>query len=182
MALHRLDNEARGFGSNCFVCDPSNEHGLRLAFFHDDEAEMVTAELRLDDAFSGTPSYVHGGVTLAVMDEAMAWAVIAMAKVFAVTRTLSATFVQPVRVGGAYRVEARLTGAASGPELDTAALLRDAHGRPCVRARATFSAMTREQAASAIGPMAGVDAGYVRGSGSSPGDSTSAADGPTAPP
>ena len=60
MAARRLTNEQWGFSSNCFVCEPTNGAGLRIPFFHDTERDVVTAEFDLTDAFSGTPSYVHG--------------------------------------------------------------------------------------------------------------------------
>src|SRR3954454_15176547 len=66
VARHRLHNETWGFDSNCFVCEPRNDAGLRIPFDHDDETDTVVAEFTLDDAFSGAPSYVHGGVTLAI--------------------------------------------------------------------------------------------------------------------
>ena len=74
MALVRLRNDAWQFRSNCFVCEPSNTAGLAIPFFHDDEAGTVVADFTLDERFSGAPHYVHGGVALAVLDEAMAWA------------------------------------------------------------------------------------------------------------
>ena len=163
MALHRLDNTAWGFGSNCFVCEPANERGLRVPFFHDDEAGLVTAELCLDEAFSGTPGYVHGGVTLAVLDEAMAWATIALAGVFAATRTTSTTFLRPVKVGEVHRVEARVAGRADGATLDVTATVHDGEGHACAEARAQFAVMTAEQARAAMGPLSAGDARYVRG-------------------
>ncbi len=74
-----LENARWGFESNCFVCEPRNDAGLRIPFFHDEASATVTATFTLDDRFSGAPSYLHGGVLLAVLDEAMAWATIALA-------------------------------------------------------------------------------------------------------
>jgi len=81
---------------------------MRVPFFHDDEMGTVSAEFSLDERFSGAPSYVHGGLVLAILDEAMAWAAIAVAKAFALTRTTTTTFSRPVKVGRSYRVEARI--------------------------------------------------------------------------
>ena len=163
MALHRLDNRSWGFRSNCFVCEPGNEGGLRLEFFHDDEAGTVVAELELDDRFSGPPNYVHGGVILAVLDEAMAWATIALAGAFALTRTSSATFHRPVKLGAPHRVEARLEGTEADGTLRTSAAVLDGAGRPCVEAEARFVPMDASTAATAIGDVAGDDARFVRG-------------------
>ena len=163
MTLHRLDNRTWGFESRCFVCDPANEAGLRLPFFHDDEAGAVVGDFTLDDRFSGTPKYVHGGVTLAVLDEAMAWAAIALAGSFAVTRTTSATFVRPVQVGRPYHVEARITGRNDDASLAMAATVSDASGRPCVRAVADFVPLGAARVEAAIGDVSGGDAAFVKG-------------------
>src|SRR5436309_15094640 len=106
MARRPLDNAAWGFDTNCFVCEPANPRGLGVRFFHDDVAGVVEADFQLGDAFSGVPHYVHGGVLLAVMDEAMAWASIALAKRFAVVQSTATTFDRPVRLDERYRVEA----------------------------------------------------------------------------
>ncbi len=163
MAVHPLDNSGWGFASKCFVCEPSNDGGLQIPFFHDDEAAIVFAEYTLDDTFSGAPSYVHGGVTMAVLDEAMSWATIAVAKAFALTTTTTTEFKWPVRVGRSYRVEARIV-AEEGTTIETAATISDERGRACVVATASFHAMTAEQTQEAVGTeVTGDDAGYVKG-------------------
>jgi len=106
MAIHRLHNENWGIQTNCFVCEPTNDHGLKIPFWHDDEREVVTAEFELATDFSGAPTLVHGGVTLAVLDEAMAWACIAIGEQWAVTTETTTTFHRPVRVDRRYRVDA----------------------------------------------------------------------------
>jgi hypothetical protein len=64
----RLHNEDWGFETNCFVCEPRNDQGLRIPFFHDTELDVVFADFELSNVFSGAPTLVHGGVTLAVLD------------------------------------------------------------------------------------------------------------------
>ena len=163
MALHRLDNSRWGFESNCFVCEPANPRGLGVAFSHDDEADVVRAEFTLGDAFSGAPTYVHGGVTLAILDEAMAWATIALADTFAVTAKTSAAFLRPVRVGRPYTVEARVAGRDEAG-LATTAVVRNSRGADCATAEALFVPLSAGQATDALGTEAtGGDAGYVRG-------------------
>lgn len=163
VALLPLENAAWGFASNCFVCEAGNPSGLRIPFFHDDQAGLVVADFSLGDGFSGAPSYVHGGVTLAVLDEAMAWAAIALAGSFALTRTTTARFLRPVAVGGSYRVEARLEDRRPDGALDLSAVVADTGGRPCVEARASFVPMSGEQAGAAVGTIAGDDARFVTG-------------------
>ena len=163
MTLHRLDDLAWGFDSNCFVCAPGNEHGLRIPFFYDDEAGLVRAEYSLGPSFSGPPKYVHGGVTLAILDDAMAWATIASARTFAFTRTTTTTFVRPVLVGAPHRVEARVVGQSEEGSLDVAAVVLDGDDRRCVEARADFLTVSAEQAKSAIGEVTAAEAGYLKG-------------------
>jgi acyl-coenzyme A thioesterase PaaI-like protein len=47
-------------------------------------------------------------VTLAILDEGVAWAAIAIGCKFAVTHTTSTLFDRPVKLGVSYRVEARV--------------------------------------------------------------------------
>jgi uncharacterized protein (TIGR00369 family) len=164
VAIHRLENARWGFESNCFVCEPRNAAGLRIPFEHDDEARVVRAGFTLDDRFSGAPTYVHGGVVLAVLDEAMSWATIAIGGVFAVTSETSARFLRPVRVGRDHTVEARVDETAEDG-LVTSASVVDGKGRACAEAQATFVPLGPAQAVDAIGAeVTGDDARYVRGS------------------
>jgi uncharacterized protein (TIGR00369 family) len=166
MATSRLENARWGFESNCFVCEPRNPAGLGIAFEHDDETDVVRAQFTLDDRFSGAPTYVHGGVVLAILDEAMSWATIAVGRVFAVTGETSTRFLRPVRVGRDHVVEARVDEAADD-RLTTSATVLDAKGRSCAEARATFVPLGPAQAVDALGVVpTGEDARYVRGGGS----------------
>jgi acyl-coenzyme A thioesterase PaaI-like protein len=172
VALHRLDNARWGFRSNCFVCEPTNAAGLRIGFVHDDEADVVRAQFSLGDAFSGAPSYVHGGVVLAVMDEAMAWAAIAIGHTWALTTRSMATFWRPVLVDQPHTVVARLAERGEDGTLElNATVFRGevssergaADGDRCAEAKATFVPLSAEGAAAAVGeaPVPGHSA-YLR--------------------
>jgi len=161
MAVTPLTNAGWGFETNCFVCEPSNPAGLKIAYFHDDEAHLVTAEFRLGAEHSGAPHYVHGGVLLAILDEAMAWAAIAVAGRFAVVQSTATTFDRPVRIGEPHRVEASVH-----TRTDTAVTARatvaDAGGRTCAKARARLVVLSTAVAGAAIGPVTGADIRYLR--------------------
>ena len=154
MAVRRLHNSDWGFDSNCFVCEPRNPTGLRIPFQHDDAAGCVAAEFTLDDAFSGAPRFVHGGVVLAILDEAMAWATIAVGGKFAVTKETTATFDHPVYVGRSYRVEA-FVDETTDAVMATRAHVLDGKGRRCAEARATFVVLSAATARDAIGDVTG---------------------------
>ncbi len=163
--MRPLTNDRWGFESNCFVCEAENPSGLRIPFFHDEEAGLVTAEFELDDRFSGAPSYVHGGLQLAVLDEAMAWATIAVAHRWAVTGETTTRFDHPVRVGRSYRVTAAIEGepATEAATLATTGWITDHRERTCASASATFVVLGEAQALDAIGAAEdGLDAGYTR--------------------
>ena len=162
MALIPLHNETWGFDSNCFVCEPKNQVGLRIPFAHDDARDIVVAEFCLDNAFSGAPSFVHGGVSLAILDEAQSWATIAVAHKFAVTGETTSRFLRPVRLDKTYRVEARVEDRGDEKLRTTGAIL-DHKDRPCVESEATFIVLSEAIAAEAIGqPLSEEEAKYLR--------------------
>ncbi len=140
MGRRRLSNDGWGIESNCFVCEAGNDRGLRLPFWADDEAEVVTAEVTLPSPYSGAPAVVHGGLSLAVLDEAQAWAVIAFAGVFGVTAETSAAFHQPVWIDHPYRVEARVLRV-DGDDVFTEGRVLAADDTACVVATGRFLSM-----------------------------------------
>lgn len=150
MTRVRLHNEDWGFETNCFVCEPKNERGLGISFFHDTDRNLVTAEFDLSNTFSGAPTLVHGGITLAVLDEAMAWACIAIGKQWAVTTDTTTRFHRAVYVGKSYRVEAEVTGVKLGTMACRAVVL---DGMDHLRAEATamFTTLGEAQAAHLAG-------------------------------
>lgn len=154
MAVRRLHNSDWGFDSNCFVCEPDNPTGLRIPFHHDDTTGCVVAEFTLDDAFSGAPRFVHGGVVLAILDEAMAWATIAVGGKFALTRETTATFDHPVYVGRPYRVEA-FVGETTDAAMATRAHVLDHTDRRCAEAHAIFVVLSAATARDAMGDVTG---------------------------
>ena len=162
MTVEPLSNERWGFASNCFVCESKNAAGLAIPFFHDTDTSTVFAEFTLDDRFSGAPAYLHGGVTLAILDEAMAWAVIAVAGQWAVTHTTSTTFDRPIKVGSTYRVEASIENV-EPDRIEAAATVTDQGGRIRARANATFVPLGAVQAVDALGVSpTDADAEYLR--------------------
>ena len=162
MSVERLDASRFGFDSRCFVCDGANPRGLQVPFFEDTDAGVVFADFELPAEFSGAPTLVHGGVTLALIDEAMSWATIALAGKFAFTQHTAADFAWPVRLGRPYRLEARLAET-TDRRITVDAVVLDAKARPCVTAQATMAVLDLEQATDAIGTELGVDdTKYVR--------------------
>jgi uncharacterized protein (TIGR00369 family) len=161
MAVRPLTNASWGFESNCFVCEPANPKGLAIPFFHDEDTGTVTAQFRLGSELSGAPHYVHGGVLLAILDEAMAWAAIALAGRFAVVQSTATTFDRPVRIDEPHHVEATIQEH-TDEAVTARAHIADAAGRRCAEARARLVVLSSAAAGSAIGPVAGADIRYLR--------------------
>jgi uncharacterized protein (TIGR00369 family) len=138
--LNRLHDDDWGFETNCFVCEPTNVRGLQIPFFRDTERQLVTAEFELNDTFSGAPTLVHGGIVLAVLDEAMAWACIAIGEQWAVTTETTTRFDRAVRIGSRYRAEAEVLDHIDATMRTTARVL-DRQGVLRAEARATFTTL-----------------------------------------
>lgn len=161
MTRERLSNERWGFSSHCFVCEPTNAVGLRQRFFHDTEAGIVVADVELGAAHSGAPSYVHGGVQLALLDEAMVWAAIAVAKRFAVTASFTSTFHHPLKIDRRYRLEASIEDR-SETTLSASARIVDEHGRVRTSASATLVVLSAAQAVDAGAELDPSTDGFTR--------------------
>ena len=138
------------FDSRCFVCDQENEGGLRQRFFLDDEIGRVVAEFVPSADHSGAPNYAHGGVSMAILDDAMAWAIIAIEDRFGLTRKAEVEFFRPVLVGRGYDVQAWVESF-EGRSLVARAELRSSEGELCVSAKGSYTVLTLEEAERAIG-------------------------------
>jgi acyl-coenzyme A thioesterase PaaI-like protein len=135
---------------SCFGCGPANPAGLGLAF--EAVGETVEATFTLGDRFSGAPAFVHGGVVMTVLDEAMAWSTIAIRRRFALTKHFRSEFAVPVMVGSTYTVRAVPGPLVEGDrELPVRGEIVDANGTVCATAEGTYWVMTAEDTAAAIG-------------------------------
>ena len=87
---------------NCFACGELNEHGLQLQL-HLEERRSWT-EFVLDDRFEGWQGVTHGGIIATILDEVMAWALVAEDN-WGVTARMTIDFKRPVPVGTSVRAE-----------------------------------------------------------------------------
>lgn len=138
-----LSNDLWGVESSCFVCEPRNGAGLRIPFFHSPGRSCVVASFELEERFSGVPTYVHGGVSLAILDEAMAWATIAVAAKFAVTKETTSRFERPVEVHRRHDVEAWIERI-DGRRIATRAQIARVDGTVCVEAHGSYAVVDLE--------------------------------------
>ena len=163
MAVHALESSAFGLPIPCFGCDPANPNGLHLSFVHDDEADTVSSEFALGPTYSGAPRFVHGGLVLTILDEAMAWAAIGIVGRFAVTRTSRASFRRPVMIDVTHRVEA-VVESHDEAMVNARAQVFNPDGKRCAEASARLVVLDAAMASAAIGVELGDNTRYLRSS------------------
>lgn len=162
MTRHLLDNTTWDFPTSCFVCEPRNSRGLGVRFYHDDEAARVVAEFVPEAHHTGAPTVLHGGVSMALLDEGMAWAAIAIARRFAYTERMETRFLRPLRVGQAVSVSCWIASQ-EGETLRAVGELRNERGKLCVAANGDYHALTAREARSAIGTESDQIAEFIQG-------------------
>ncbi len=91
---------------NCFACGTLNTHGLQLKLHLDDGRSW--SELRLDRRFEGWEGVTHGGILCTMLDEVMAWALVANDD-WGVTARMQVDFRKPVMIETPIRVEGWIT-------------------------------------------------------------------------
>ncbi len=91
---------------NCFACGTLNEHGLQLVLHV--EAGRCWTELALDRGFEGWAGIAHGGILATILDEVMAWSLVAEDN-WGVTARLSLEYRRPVPIDRTLRAEGWIT-------------------------------------------------------------------------
>jgi uncharacterized protein (TIGR00369 family) len=121
----------------CFACGPENPIGLRLHFDPDDDG--VRANVTLAPEFQGWRDIAHGGIAMALLDEAMAHAA-GHAGHRGVTASMNVRFRKPVPLGQALDVHGRVTWQRRNV-LGLEAIVRDGAGTVLVQAEGHFVSM-----------------------------------------
>lgn len=124
----------------CFACGPENEIGLHLRFERLDD-DGVCARATLGPEFQGWKGIAHGGIALALLDEAMAHAAGA-AGYRGVTASMNARFRKPVPLGARIRIEGRVQWVRRSV-LEIHASVTDDAGAVLVEAEGRFVAQGR---------------------------------------
>jgi uncharacterized protein (TIGR00369 family) len=127
----------------CFVCGQDNPHGLRLRCRL--EGDLAVLEHTSREADLGWKTYVHGGIYMSLLDEAMAWAAMVAARRPCVTAEMTTRLRRPATVGMRLRVEGRVQEHDSRI-LTTAGRILDGEGRELAAASGKFVPMSPKQA------------------------------------
>lgn len=88
----------------CFVCGIQNPSGLKLEFEYDEAYHKATARYTFSDSHQGWDGVVHGGILAAVLDDAMAHAILTYDKMGITTR-ITVTYRDAVMVGEMIQIE-----------------------------------------------------------------------------
>jgi uncharacterized protein (TIGR00369 family) len=121
----------------CFGCGQQNPGGLKLRFRLEDES--VKAEFTPSTTHEGYPGYLHGGITCALLDEAMGWAAYHLSSgALAATARLQIKFRRPLLIGESLTVAASITRK-STRHLWTEATIKRRDGKVAAEATAIMS-------------------------------------------
>ena len=121
---------------NCFACGELNEHGLKLQL-HLEERRSWT-EFVLEDRFEGWAGVTHGGIIATVLDEVMAWALVAEDN-WGGTARMTLEFKRPVPTGTRVRAEGWIVRSRRRL-VDTAGQVVDGEGNVLATAEAVYVA------------------------------------------
>jgi acyl-coenzyme A thioesterase PaaI-like protein len=122
---------------HCFACGELSEAGLHLKL--NLEPGRCWTELELPRRFEGWEGIIHGGIICTILDEVMAWSLVANDN-WGVTARMSVDFRKPVTVGQAIRAEGWITEDRRRIQVTAARLVDAATGVELAAAHATYVA------------------------------------------
>ena len=90
----------------CFGCGDDNPAGIDLRDLRLDDDGITRATLNPRPHHAGFPDVLHGGIAMAALDEAMAYACTLTTGSWVATAKIEVKFRRPVPASGALRLEA----------------------------------------------------------------------------
>ena len=129
---------------NCFGCSPSNDSGLRMEFFEDDDEIVSIWKPGLQ--YQGYHDVLHGGIQATMIDEIASRVVFMKLDTAGVTYRLNIRYREPVMISkGSITIRARLLEdrrkiASIGVDL------MDGEGNKCSEGTVDYFILPREQA------------------------------------
>jgi len=107
MEIPKISLEEAEWNAMCFGCGKENKHGLHMKF-HQEDSGTVKSEFTPGENHQGWPGYIHGGILMTVMDEAIGWTG-HLNNIYSVTAKIDVRLRSMVRVGEPLTVSARIT-------------------------------------------------------------------------
>jgi uncharacterized protein (TIGR00369 family) len=136
-------SEGAGTWHYCFGCGDRNPHGLKLDFRVEDNRAVAEFQPRAEH--QSYPGVVHGGITAAVLDEAMGWAMYAQG-VWAVTGKMEVKFRQPLPLDGKATVSAEVIRN-RGRWVEVRGEVRSAGGKLMAESHGLFQRLPKDKVA-----------------------------------
>jgi acyl-coenzyme A thioesterase PaaI-like protein len=127
---------------NCFACGTLNAHRLRLDLHLERGRSWTT--VRLDQRFEGWDGIAHGGIVTTILDEVMAWALVA-SDAWGMTARMNVEFRAPVPIDRTVRAEGELVEARRRIFRTSARLVDEATGALLASADGTYVAAPPER-------------------------------------
>ncbi|MEO6836635.1 MAG: PaaI family thioesterase [Candidatus Tumulicola sp.] len=121
---------------NCFACGPENPVGMHLRFDRAADDDGVLAAVTLPPQYQGWRGVAHGGIVMALLDEAMAHAA-GFAGHRGVTASVNVRFRKPVPLEAPIEVRGRVAWQRRNV-LGVEAEILDEAGRLLVQGRGSF--------------------------------------------
>jgi len=134
----------------CFVCGQDNPHGLRLRCRLDGGHAILEHTAR--DSDLGWKTFIHGGITMSLLDEVMAWAAMVAARRPCVTVEMTTRLRRPALVGMRLRAQGQVSEVRSRLVRAEARLL-DQHGVELAAATGKFVPMDPKAAGAWLGDL-----------------------------
>jgi acyl-coenzyme A thioesterase PaaI-like protein len=122
---------------HCFACGELSEVGLHLKL--NLEPGKCWTELELPRRFEGWEGIIHGGIICTILDEVMAWSLVARDN-WGVTARMSVDFRKPVAVGQPIRAEGWIIEDRRRIQVTAARLIDAVTGVELAAAQATYVA------------------------------------------
>jgi uncharacterized protein (TIGR00369 family) len=128
-------------GYHCFGCGTANPIGLNMSFYL--QEDTICSDITLNKNHAGWENIAHGGIISTILDELMAWTVIAFKQVFFVTRSMEIRYLKPVYVGVPLRAKGQVEpGEDRSRSCWTKGFLMDGKGTSLAVARAEMVFLT----------------------------------------
>jgi len=108
--MDRIELESKQFLTEmCFGCGVNNHNGLHGRFYNTKDGKSV-ALFQAGDAFQSYPDRLHGGITAAMLDEALGRSILAVEPYcWAVTVELNVRYIKPVPLNSPLKIMSEVT-------------------------------------------------------------------------
>jgi uncharacterized protein (TIGR00369 family) len=142
--------DERLYQQYCFACGHQNPLGLHMRFRR--EGDGVVCEYSPRREHQGFPGVMHGGVLVALLDEAMAWAMFAAHRALGVTARMETRYRRAASPDGPLIVRAWVART-RGRRIEVEATIEDTDGNRLVESSALFLRVPADEEQQLLGQL-----------------------------